>query len=71
MMDMVTMMMENKMYDQAHEYEVAVELAWRRYAAALEDVNIPYSRVVELRNVYERILNDGPCSCYVCQPQLP
>jgi hypothetical protein len=32
--------------------------AWREYIQALEDHNVPYSRVVELRSVYENILRE-------------
>jgi hypothetical protein len=32
--------------------------AWREYIQALEDHAVPYSRVVELRSVYENILRE-------------
>lgn len=54
------------MYSNAHEYEVKVELAWRDYISALEDLTMPYNKVVKLRELYENILNDCPCKCEVC-----
>ena len=54
--------------NEAHEWEVAVEIAWRRYIDACDDLTVPYSKVVEYRTVYDRILNDCPCHCEVCKP---
>jgi hypothetical protein len=45
------------MYSAEHTYNVKLEKAWREYIDALEDHTIPYSRVVELRSVYEDLLN--------------
>lgn len=49
------------------EWEVKVEMAWRDYMKALDDHTMPYTRVVEYRTVYERILNDCPCDCEICK----
>ncbi len=46
------------MYSAEHMYNVKLEKAWREYVDALEDHTIPYHRVVELRTVYEDLLND-------------
>jgi len=62
------MMMESDMYSKEHEWEVAVELAWRNYINACEDLTVPYYRVVEYRDEYDRVLNDSPCNCATCKP---
>ena len=56
------------MYSNAHEYEVAVERAWRDYINACEDITIPYYKVVQYRDEYERVLNACPCKCEACSP---
>ena len=68
MMVTAAMMMGSEMYTEAHEYEVAVEHAWRDYINACEDLTVPYYRVVEYRDAYERVLNDCPCNCATCKP---
>lgn len=45
------------MYSAEHTYNVKLEKAWREYVDALENHTAPYSRVVELRTVYEDLLN--------------
>ena len=45
------------MYSTEHTYNVKLEKAWREYIDALEDHTVSYSRVVELRTVYEDLLN--------------
>ena len=64
---MVAIMMESKMYNDVYKYEVEVELAWRNYIKACEDYTVPYSKVVEYRDAYEKLLNACPCTCEVCK----
>lgn len=45
------------MYSDEHMNNVELEKAWREYVDALEDHTIPYRKVVELRTVYEDLLN--------------
>lgn len=45
------------MYSAEHNHSVKLENAWREYIDAIEDHTVPYSRVVELRAVYEDLLN--------------
>lgn len=54
------------MYNNAHEYEVACELAWRNYINACEDITIPMYKVVQYRDEYDRVLNTCICKCEVC-----
>ena len=44
------------MYTDA--YYDRLDAAWSNYINALEDHTVPYSRVLELRSVYECILNE-------------
>lgn len=44
------------MYSDA--YYDRLDAAWSNYINALENHEVPYSRVLELRSVYECILNE-------------
>ena len=44
------------MYSNA--YYDRLDAAWSNYINALEDHEVPYSRVLELRSVYESILHE-------------
>ncbi len=44
--------------DTISVYDHRLETAWEEYIDALEDHTVPYSRVLELRSVYECILNE-------------
>lgn len=41
-------------------YYDRLDAAWSNYINALEDHTVPYSRVLELRSVYESIVKEPP-----------
>lgn len=46
------------MYSNA--YYDRLDAAWSNYINALEDHTVPYSRVLELRSMYECIVKEPP-----------
>lgn len=48
------------MYSKSHEHEVKVEMAWRRYISACEDITVSYSKVSQYRDEFNKLLNSCP-----------
>lgn len=46
------------MYNDAHEREVMLEVMWREYISSLEDITIPYYKVMALRDKYNAMLDE-------------